>query len=75
MYLQLYNGDTYDTWCDLADYATFQNNTWCYFEEVITQSQYLKADFRLRFDSSGLADNGEYYRLDDVLIEMKDWTQ
>jgi len=68
MLVQLYNGSTYDTWCDLIDYPTWQDSTWCYFSEQIAGSQYFISDFRLRFDGSGLAEKLEDYNIDDVLI-------
>ena len=73
MLVQLYNGNIYDTRYDLANYPTFQDNTWCYFSEEITDPQYFNSAFRLRFDGSGLVDGGETYSIDDVLIAIKRW--
>jgi len=70
MLVQLYNGSTYVSWGDLIDYPTSQNNSWCYFSEEITDSQYFNTDFRLRFDGSALLDKNESYHIDDVLITM-----
>lgn len=66
--IQIYNGSTYDTWYDMKNYPGFQNGEWCYFSELIWDSQYFKSDFRLRFNSSGFDENERFY-LDDVLIE------
>lgn len=71
MLVQLYNGSTYNTLYDLAGYPTWQNKSWCYFSEKITDSQYFNSNFRLRFDSSGLVDTIEKHGIDDVLITME----
>ena len=67
---QLYNGSTYDTLYDLADYPNSQNDAWCYFTEEITDSQYFTSDFRLRFDGSELAGNKKDCLIDDVRFTM-----
>jgi len=69
--IQLYNGTTYDTWYDLTDYPTYVNNTWCQFNEVITDPQYLISGFRLRFDATALGDSTEAANIDDVLVTME----
>ena len=73
MLVQLYNGSTYNTWYDIVNHPSYQNNTWSYFSEKITASQYFISNFRLRFDSSGLIQPGEDFRLDDVLITIDRW--
>ncbi len=73
MLVQLYNGSTYNAWYDIVNYPSYQNNTWSYFSEKITASQYFIPNFRLRFDSSGLVQPGEDFRLDDVLITINRW--
>ena len=69
--IQLYDGSTYNTLYDLADYPAYEDNTWCYFRQETTDSQYFNSNFRLRFDGSGLVDNSEKCRIDNVLIEMQ----
>jgi len=68
MFVQLYDGTTYDSWYNLMDYPGTQKDTWCYFSEDVTDSQYFRSDFRLRFDGSGL---GKDFWLDDVLITIE----
>lgn len=74
--VRLYDGSTYDNWWDLRDYPTFQDSTWCYFSEQITDSQYFISNFRIRFDSSAMGGFfvWESYRIDDVLITMESWS-
>jgi len=66
--LQTYNGTAYNTWYDITSYPTYVNNAWCLFNEVITETQYLIAGFRLRFDTSALVDTNEEVNIDDVII-------
>lgn len=73
MLVQIYNGSTYNTWYDIVNYPTFQNNTWCYFSQDIADSQYFKSNFRLRFNGSGLTAANKTFDLDDVLIQRKNW--
>lgn len=68
--VQIYNGSTYNTWYDIADYATYLSDQWCYFSEYITDSQYLRSDFRLRLTVAGTLDGVEELHVDDVLITM-----
>jgi len=68
IYVQTYNGTTYNNWYDLTAYPTYINNTWCQFSEIITDSQYLIAGFRLRFNTTGLVENSEEANIDDVVI-------
>ena len=71
--VQVYNGSTYNTWYDITDYPTYQNNAWCEFSENITDPQYFNSDFRLRFDGSGLVEKNEECNIDDVLITIDEW--
>ena len=66
--VQTYNGTAYNTWYDLTNYPAYSSNTWCQFNEVITDSQYLIAGFRLRFDTSLLVDDNGEANIDDVII-------
>ncbi|MFC1920494.1 fibronectin type III domain-containing protein [Chloroflexota bacterium] len=63
-WLQTYNGTDYQNWYDLSG---GNNNSWNQFSQVITDSQYLIAGFRIRFDSS-LGSNGDEVYIDDVMI-------
>ncbi len=71
--VQIYNGSAYNTWWDLTSYSSFVDNTWCYFSENITDSQYFKTNFRLRFDTTGLVNPGRLAMVDDVLITKGGW--
>lgn len=73
MLVQIYNGSTYNTWFDLRNYPTYQNNTWCYFSETISDSQYFKAGFILRFNGSAITAPSKDFLLDDVLVQRKNW--
>jgi len=73
-YVQLYNGDTYNTIQDLDTYSGPNNcagdsgdDKWCKFERTITDSQYFKDNFRLKFEGTG-TDSGENVWIDDVII-------
>jgi len=70
IFVELYDGSTYDSWYDLADHPSFANSQWCYFSEYIYDPQYFITDFRLRFDAQGFQSAGEWFYLDDVYIEM-----
>ncbi len=65
LYVQVYNGSSYNNWYDLFAYPGAVKNTWLYFSETITDSQYFRSDFHLRFDGSG---SSTTIYLDDVLI-------
>ena len=69
--IQVYNGSTYDTLDDLADFPTYQEDQWCYFSKVVTGSQYFISNFRLQLDGSALTDNNEECCVDDVLISFQ----
>ncbi|MFC2041503.1 hypothetical protein ACFLTY_04200 [Chloroflexota bacterium] len=66
--VQRYDGTAYVTWYDITSHPSYVNNAWCEFSEVITDSQYLIAGFRLRFDTTGLVDTNEEANIDDVII-------
>jgi len=67
--IEIYNGSTYVTWYDLTSYPTYANNTWCYFSEIITDSQYFKVNFRIRFNTTALTDGNDNVNIDDVLVQ------
>ncbi|MFC2004634.1 fibronectin type III domain-containing protein, partial [Chloroflexota bacterium] len=64
VWIQTYNGTSYNNWFDLTSYASTKN-TWLFFSEVITDSQYSISDFRIRFDGTGVTTDAY---IDDVLI-------
>ncbi|MFC2051469.1 hypothetical protein ACFLT4_01900, partial [Chloroflexota bacterium] len=66
--IQAFNGTAYNTLYDLTSYPGYTNNAWALFNEVISDSQYLIAGFRLRFDASALGDSQEEINIDDVVI-------
>ncbi|MFC1860190.1 hypothetical protein ACFLYC_01280, partial [Chloroflexota bacterium] len=61
-----YNGSAYNNWYDLVTYPGVVKNTWIQFSQTITDSQYFKSNFRVRFDGSTLTTNAY---IDDVLIQ------
>ena len=66
--VQLYNPSTlqYVDWYDILNYPSYQVDTWCYFDEYVTDSQYFISNFRLRFDAQNMPDGNDEFRLDDV---------
>jgi fibronectin type 3 domain-containing protein len=66
--VQTYNGTAYNTWYDLTNHPNYSNSTWSLFNEVLTDSQYFIAGFRLRFDNSAMTAGGEEVYIDDVYI-------
>ncbi|MFC2044348.1 hypothetical protein ACFLT8_04045 [Chloroflexota bacterium] len=69
--IQTYNGTTYNTWYDLVDYPTYNNNNWCEFYEMLSDSQYFISNFRIRFDSSVMGNDIESINIDDVRVYTK----
>ncbi|MFC1976782.1 hypothetical protein ACFLWS_00720 [Chloroflexota bacterium] len=67
VYVQTYNGTSFNTLHDLAVYPGAVVNTYCYYSENITDSQYFRSDFRLRFDGSAYTSDAY---IDDVFIGM-----
>ncbi|UCD08650.1 MAG: hypothetical protein JSU79_09855 [Dehalococcoidales bacterium] len=65
LYVQLYNGATYVEVYNLLDYPGLTKNTWYQYSVVITDSQYFRSDFRIRFDGSSQTTDTF---IDDVLI-------
>jgi len=70
MVLQVYDGNTYQTIYDLADYPTAQDDTWCFFQEEITEKDYFTPDFRLRLYGSALAVDNTDCSVGDVMLSM-----
>ncbi|MFC1987565.1 hypothetical protein ACFLVH_03360 [Chloroflexota bacterium] len=70
MYVQIYDGSSYNTLYDIFTYPGAQKNTYYQYTETITDSQYFRSDFRLRFDGSGVSTD---VFVDDVLITRTVW--
>ncbi len=68
---QVYDGNTYETLFDLADYPTAQNDTWCFFNGELTNTEYFTSDFRLRLYGTALAVDNIDFNLGDVMLTMK----
>jgi len=66
--VEIYNGTAWDTLYDLTNYPSYVDQSWCEFSELITDSQYFVAGFRIRFNSSALSDKEVIIYIDDVLI-------
>ena len=65
LYVQIYNGSTYDNWYDLVSYAGGVKNVWIQFSQTIDPSYFIP-NFSINFDGSALTTNAF---IDDVLIE------
>jgi hypothetical protein len=61
--LSYYDGSAYDP---IANLGGGTRGTWLHYSAFITDSQYFKSNFRIRFTSS--LGSGEYVWVDDVLI-------
>ncbi len=73
-YIQLYDGSNYDNLQDLDTYSgpndcegNGGDDKWCNFERTITDAQYFKSNFRLKFEGTG-TDANENVWIDDVMI-------
>jgi len=64
--LYYYDGSNYDL---ITDLGTDPEDTWRHYNHIITDSQYFKSNFRIRFSSSP-DDSGENAWIDDVTITM-----
>jgi hypothetical protein len=69
--VEFYKSSTqqYLEWYDIHDHSSYQSDTWCYFDEYITDPDYFASNFRLRFDSA-INSAGQDFYLDDVLIAV-----
>ncbi|MFA5292967.1 MAG: LamG-like jellyroll fold domain-containing protein [Phycisphaerae bacterium] len=67
VYLQFYNGSTYNNIDNLGD-DTSPEDTWYKYQTTITNVQYRKVNFRINFDSSHISNGSEYLWIDDVTI-------
>jgi type II secretory pathway pseudopilin PulG len=64
VYLQLYNGSSYVNYFEIG---TAEEDTWLFYETTITNSQYRRANFRIKFEGSSI-DNNENLWIDDVKV-------
>ncbi|MCZ2808404.1 MAG: hypothetical protein O2V44_03525 [Candidatus Bathyarchaeota archaeon] len=60
--LQYYDGNSWDTIYDLG--ATWSENQWLHYQEEVTDSQYFKSNFKIRWIT-----NTNYYN-DDVYVDL-----
>ncbi|HEY93890.1 MAG TPA: fibronectin type III domain-containing protein [Dehalococcoidia bacterium] len=65
LYVQTYNGSGYDNWYELTGYPGVVKTTWIQFSQIVTDSQYFRSDFRIRFDGSSIATD---VFIDDVKV-------
>jgi len=63
VYLQLYDGSYHD-YFEVGDQS---ENNWYQYQATITGAQYLRANFRIKFEGSSI-DNNENLWIDDVII-------
>ncbi len=66
LWVQTYNGTSYDNWLDLVSYASGVKNTWLYFNETITDPLCSISNFSIRFDGLTLTTDAF---IDDVFIQ------
>ena len=65
--LYYYDGTHYDNVAELDTLGS--DSTWLHYTDVITDSQYFKSNFRIRFDGT-LTSGMDYVQVDDVLISI-----
>jgi len=66
--LRYYNGTTWNTIVDLG--ATASENQWLHYQQKITDSQYFKSNFRIRWSAVGI-DDGEHAYVDYVTVKKE----
>jgi hypothetical protein len=64
VYLQLYNGSTYNNHVELGNSA---EDTWHYYTTTITSAQYMRTNFRIKFEGTSI-DSGENLWIDAVKV-------
>jgi hypothetical protein len=64
IYLQLYNGSAYNNYYELGNST---EDTWNHYTVTITDSQYMRSNFRIKFEGSSI-DSGENLWIDDVNV-------
>lgn len=65
VYLQLYDGSHYDNYFELGNSA---EDTWNFYTATISDGQYRKSNFRIRFDAEGMNNSSEDLWIDDVKV-------
>jgi len=65
VYLQLYNGGGYVNYYELG---TATEGTWLPYQTVITDAQYRRSDFRIKFEASDINSGNEGLWIDDVIV-------
>jgi uncharacterized protein (UPF0333 family) len=66
--LQYYDGTTWDTIADLG--STTSENQWLHYQQKITDSQYFKSTFKIRWSSVGI-DLNEHAYVDYVTVKAE----
>jgi len=64
LYLQYWNGSA---WNNIQDLTGYTEDTWIYWEQNVTDSQYYVDDFKVRFTADSLGYNEHFY-LDEVTV-------
>ena len=64
LYLQYWNGSA---WNNIMDLTGYTEDTWTYWEQNVTDSQYYVDDFKIRFTADSLGYNEHFY-LDEVTV-------
>jgi hypothetical protein len=64
IYLQLYNGSAYNNYYELGNST---EDTWNHYTVTITDSQYMRSNFRIKFEGTSI-DSGENLWIDDVNV-------
>jgi hypothetical protein len=66
--LRYYDGTAWDTIADLG--ATTSENQWLYYQQKITDTQYFKSNFRIRWSAVNI-DAGEHAYVDYVTVKKE----
>jgi hypothetical protein len=65
VYLQLFNGSDYVNYYELG---TAAEGTWLPYQAVITDAQYRRSNFRIKFEASDINSGNEGLWIDDVMV-------
>jgi len=68
--LQYYNGTTWNTIADLGSTPPTSENQWLHYQQKVTDSQYFKSNFRIRWSAVGIGDNEHAY-VDYVTVKKE----
>ena len=66
--LRYYDGTAWDTIVDLG--TTGPDSTWLHYQQKVTDTQYFKSNFRIRWSAVGIDDNEHAY-VDDVTVKKE----